>query len=169
MSRAFTLSFCLFTVLKSVGQVAPENLILTKAQNDTWISRLELAPIDAQIDLIRNRILLDTNVYVRSSYPDRIRLQDEGENGRRIEAYSRPLLVINGKCQHYHVNITNKTKNESIRQLAELLTGENMTSVAVRKDDKAIAIYGSRAIGGVVILSAKSRKICKEIQRIELD
>ena len=75
MSRAFILSFGLFAMLKvSVGQVALGNLILTEEQSDAWISRLELAPIDAQIDLIRDRILLDTNVYVRSSYPDRIRL-----------------------------------------------------------------------------------------------
>jgi hypothetical protein len=170
MGKAFTLSFCLFTMLKvSVGQVAPDNLILTKAQSDAWISRLELAPIDAQIDLIRDRIVFDTNVYVRSSYPDRIRLQDESENGKKIEVYSRPFIVINGKCQHYHVNITNRTKNESVRQLAALLTGKNINLVTVQKDDNAMAIYGSRAIGGVIILSAKNRTVCKQFERVKLD
>jgi hypothetical protein len=43
MVRALTLSLCLFTMLKElVGQVSPSNLILTKATNDAWISRLEL-------------------------------------------------------------------------------------------------------------------------------
>ena len=170
MSRAFILSFGLFAMLKvSVGQVALGNLILTEEQSDAWISRLELAPIDAQIDLIRDRILLDTNVYVRSSYPDRIRLRDESEKGKRIEAYSRPFIVINGKCQHYHVSITNRTNSESVKQLAGLLTGENIKLVTVHKDDKAVSIYGSRAIGGVIILSTKSRRVCKQFEQIKLD
>ena len=170
MNKAFTLSFGLLVVLKvSVAQVAPGSLILTKEQSDAWISQLELAPIDAQIDLIRDRILLDTNVYVRSSYPDRIRLQDESEKGKKTAAYRRPFIVINGKCQHYHVNITNSTKRESVKQLVELLTAKNIKSVTVHKDDNATAIYGSRAIGGVIILSAKNRTLCKELERIELD
>lgn len=170
MIKTFILSFCLFAMPKvSVGQVIPDNLILTKAQSDAWISRLEHASIEEQIDLIRGRILLDTNVYVRSSYPDRIRYQDESENGKKIESFSRPFIVIDGKCQHYYVNITNRTKNESVRQLAEFLTEENMKLVAVHKDDNAIAIYGSRAIGGVIILSAKNRKVCKKIEQINLE
>ena len=96
-------------------------------------------------------------------------MQDESENGKKIEAYSRPLLVINGKCQYYHVNITNRTKNQSVRQLAKLLTQENIKLLAIRKDDKAVAIYGSRAIGGVIIVSVKNRKMCKEFRRIQLD
>lgn len=168
--NGWILTLCLASTFNtSYGQVNPERLILTKAQSDAWISRLELAPIDAQISLIKDRILLDTNVYVRSSYPDRIRVQDESENGKKIEAYSRPLLVIHGKCQHYHVNITNRTKNESIRQLAKLLTQENIKLLAIRKDDKAVAIYGSRAIGGVIILAARKRRFCKQFERIQLD
>ena len=59
MSRAFTLSFGLFAMLKlSVAQVALGDIILSEEQSDAWISRLQLAPID----LIRDRILLDTNV-----------------------------------------------------------------------------------------------------------
>lgn len=33
----------------------------------------------------------------------------------------------------------------------------------------AMAIFGSWAIEGVLILSAKNRRICKEFERIELD
>ena len=106
--------------------------------------------------------------YVRSSYPG-IRLQDESEKGKKIEAYSRPFIVINGKCQHYHVNITNRTNRESVIQLAGLLTGENIKLVTVHKDDKAVSIYGSRAIGGVIILSTKSRRVCKQFEQIKLD
>lgn len=164
------LTMCLATMFKMLfGQVSPDNLTLTKAQSDAWVSRLELAPIDTQIDLIRNRILLDMNVYVISTSPDRIRLQDESKNGSRIEAYSRPFIVINGKCKLYSVNITNRTKNEFIRQLGELLTEENIKLVTVHKDDNAMAIYGSRAIEGVLILSAKNRRICKEFEAIDLD
>lgn len=170
MVRTFILSFCLFTMLKvSVGQVTPDNLILTKAQSDAWISRLELAPIDAQLDLIRGRILLDTNIYLRSSHPDRIGLQDESENGKKTEAYCRPFIVINGTCRHYHVNITNRSRNGSVIKVAELLTEKNIKLVAVHKDDNAVAIYGSRAIGRVIILSAKHRRICNEFERIKLD
>jgi outer membrane receptor protein involved in Fe transport len=97
------------------------------------------------------------------------RFGDESEQGRRIEAYSRPFILINGKCKHYHANITNRTMNESIRQFAELLTEENIKLVTVHKDKNAIAIYGSRAIGGVIILSTKNRKACKEFERINLE
>ena len=96
-------------------------------------------------------------------------MQDESEKGKKIEAYSRPFIVINGKCQHYHVNITNRTNRESVIQLAGLLTGENIKLVTVHKDDKAVSIYGSRAIGGVIILSTKSRRVCKQFEQIKLD
>jgi hypothetical protein len=40
-------------------------------------------------------------------------------------------VAINEKCRHYPNKITNKTKDESNRQMTELLTEENINLVTV--------------------------------------
>ena len=73
MKTSIYLLFFLMTKI-SLGQ---DKLILTAEENEKWISQVEQTSFDNQLKLIRERLVADTNVYVRSSAPDRIKIGDE--------------------------------------------------------------------------------------------
>jgi len=83
----------------------------------------------------------------------------------RTEGYGKPLLVFNGQ---YFADVNNKTKNKSIKELANFLTEGKIKSVSIIKDAQATAIYGSRAICGVILLTAKDKTTLKQIKEIKL-
>jgi TonB-dependent SusC/RagA subfamily outer membrane receptor len=162
--KTFTYLLFLLTTHVVLGQ---DNLTLTSEQNENWISQVEQVSLDNQLRLIRERILADTGVYVRSSAPDRIRIGDESQNGKKKEATARPLIIFAGKCKHVTPNINNKTDNESILLLTSLLTRDKIQKITILKGPDAAAIYGSRAVGGVFILAVKKKSTCQKIGDID--
>jgi hypothetical protein len=85
--------FLLFINFQTVlGQT--KDLILTKEQNNKWLDSLKTISLDVQLLIIQNRILSDTNVYVRQFYADRINIIDS--LGDRIYGDGKPTLIIDG-------------------------------------------------------------------------
>jgi len=158
--------FTILTLTLSIllrGQATIDILVLTKEQNEKWISTLEKELKSKQLDLIRERILLDTNTYVRLSYPDRLKIDNAKLLSKRTEAYGRPLLVFN---QSYSIDINNSTKNESILQLSYLLTGKRIKTISILKGPQATALYGSRAENGVILLTTMDKRTFEQIKRV---
>jgi TonB-dependent SusC/RagA subfamily outer membrane receptor len=153
----------LSTNLTAQSQV--DSLVLSKDQNDRWIVKLERETKVRQLDLVRKRILSDTNIYVPKYYPDRIKFDNEKAKGKRSEGYCRPLLVFNAQ---YYAYIDNGTKEKSIKQLVEFLTDSRIESILIMKDSQATALYGSRATCGVILLTTKDKKTLKRIKEIDL-
>ena len=58
---------------------------------------------DQQLMTIKTRLLSDTNVFVRQSYPDRIRVSDS--LGGRVYGDGKPTLIFDG----YQMIINNKS------------------------------------------------------------
>lgn len=164
--KAF-LIFMTFAISASYGQMNVHRLILTKEQNDSWISQLRAAPEDTRLSLVRDRLLLDTNVYVRTPLPDRLKVAtDTG----RIEAFARPFFIVTGKCDCLTLDIVNSTKSESIRQLVALLSEKNARVKDIFYGDRNIAaLYGSRSVGGVILLSMRKRSICKKLRELTFE
>ncbi len=165
MTRSISIIFVFITQF-SFGQVN-NDLILTAAENEIWISEITQAPVERQLTLLKNRILADTNVYVRTTAPDRIKIGDESESGRRQESFGRPLLVLSGQCNNRYLRISNRTDNKSIERLASFLTIRNVKEMTILTNDKATAIYGSRATAGVFILTFRKKLTCKSISKID--
>jgi TonB-dependent SusC/RagA subfamily outer membrane receptor len=160
---AILLILSLSTALPAQSTI--DSLILTKEQNTKWILKLEKEIKPIQLDLIKRRILLDTNIYIRQSYPDRIKFDNEKEKGTRTEGYGRLLLVFNGR---YFAHINNRTKSKSIIKLADYLTDNRIKSISIVKDTQARAIYGSRAVCGAILLTTKKKSTFKQIKAINL-
>ena len=140
-------------------------LVLTIEQNDLWISRIEKETKSRQLELIKRRILLDTNVYVRQIYPDRIKIDSGKEKAARIEGYGKPLFVIN---EQYSAYINNNTKSKSIIQLTEYLRDDCIKSISIMKNTQAAALYGSRGTCGVILLATKNKRTFNQIKKINL-
>jgi TonB-dependent SusC/RagA subfamily outer membrane receptor len=151
------------TNLTAQSQV--DSLVLTKEQNNRWILKLERETKVRQLDLIKKRILSDTNIYVSKYYPDRIKFDNEKAKGKRTEGYCRPLLVFDAQ---YYAYIDNGTKGKSIIQLTKFLTDNRIESLLIMKDSQAAALYGSRATCGVILLTTKGKKTLKRIKAIDL-
>ena len=67
MRRLLTFLVILTSWTKLTAQSTTDSLILTKEQCDKWILKVEKEIKSNQLDLIRQRILLDTNIYIVSS------------------------------------------------------------------------------------------------------
>jgi TonB-dependent SusC/RagA subfamily outer membrane receptor len=153
----------LSTTLTAQSEV--DSLVLTKEQNDKWILKLEKEIKVKQLDLIKKRLLLDTNIYIPIYYADRIKFDNEKAKGKRTEGLGRPLLVFNGQYSAY---IDNVTKSKSIVKLTELLTHNKIKSISIMKGSQATALYGSRAACGVIILTTMNKRIFKQIKEVNL-
>lgn len=142
-------------------------LILTAEENENWILQVEQASLADQLQLIRERLAADTNVFVRINAPDRLTIRDQSRNGRKKEATARPLIAFSGKCKFIVPNINDDSDYASILQLTSLITPNNIQTIQIMKGPGAAAIYGSRAAGGVFILHVKRKSICRKISSIE--
>lgn len=165
MTRSISI-FLIFVTHLVFGQ-SPDNLVLTWEQNENWISEIKRAPADRRLDLLKQRILLDTNVFVRSSAPDRIKLVDESQNGKKQESFCRPLIILGGQCDNHYLDISNQTRNKSIQLLASFLTIDNIEKMAIHTGDKAMSVYGSRAAAGVFVLVIRRASTCRDISKID--
>lgn len=157
---AFLIACCSFFC--SFGQ-APA-LVLTEAQNRQWLDRVSVSPLGTQLRMIRERLLADTNVYVRTSHPDGIVMKDSLAN--RVYGDGKPLLMV----EDVHLSINNRTETKKIAQLAQLLDTRYIESVTLMKggDPKTMAIYGSAAWSGVIHLKLKEKKEIKKFRRLGL-
>lgn len=163
MTKILSLTFLLCLLLSSVfGQT--QHLILTTEQNGKWVDRLKKLPLDQQLSKIKDRLLSDTNVFVRQSYPDRIKVTDS--LGNRVYGDGKPTLIIGG----YAMIIDNKTQTNKIVSLTKLLTQTYVkeTFILSPNDPAATALYGSAGQFGIIVMTVTKKKYAKLFKRLEL-
>lgn len=154
--------FCL-TFSCAFGQT--QNLILTGEQNNKWLDSLITLPLQQQLVTIKERLFADTNVFMRQSYADRIRVVDQ--LGNRVYGDAKPTLIIGGNA----MIINNKTETFKIKGLTELLTIEYVKSIHILNpnDPATIAIYGSAGLSGMIMMTLTKKKYLKKFLRLKLD
>ena len=154
-----TFLFCLF--FSSVfGQT--QNLILTREQNNKWLDSLKSLPLNRQLLTIKARLLSDTNVFVRQSYPDGNRVNDSLAN--RVYGEGKPTLIIGG----YPINIGNKTKTSKVIIVSNLLTETYIDSLRILSpnDPATTALYGSAGQYGIIIMILTKKKYSKLFKQL---
>jgi hypothetical protein len=146
--------------LSSFGQT--QDHILTKAQNDKWLDSINTLSLDNRLQSIRNRVLSDTNVFVRQYYADRIRVVDS--LGNRVYSDGKPTLIISG----YPMYIDNKTKTIRIIGLTNLLTETYIKDIEILSpnDPATLALYGSSGQFGIIIMTLTKKKYSRQFKRL---
>ena len=146
----------------TIGQT--QNLILTSEQNNKWLDSLIILPVNQQLVTIKERLLADTNIFLKQSYPDRIRVVEQ--LGNRVYGEAKPTLIIGGNA----LIIDNKTESYKIQGLAELLTIENIKSIHIlsQNDPAATAIYGSAGLSGIIVMTLTKKKYLNKFLRLKL-
>jgi hypothetical protein len=167
MRFILTIAFILITIDSSFGQASTvqDSLILTYEQNIRWLDRLETKSIKDKLATISARILSDTSIYVRRGFADGIKIEAQYENEKRIPGECKPVLVFG----YQPVYIDNQTSVNSIKQLADMLTTENVKDVRIMRDQNATAICGSRASCGVLVLDLKRKKVERKVKKMKFE
>jgi TonB-dependent SusC/RagA subfamily outer membrane receptor len=142
-----------------------DSLIITYQQNNSWLDNVAKLELKDQLKEIKKRILSDTNIYVRQSFTDRIKIEDQYKNEKRVQGQCKPIFIVEGQP----VYITNGTDNRNIIALTKFLKADNIKKINILRDQTALAIYGSRAACGVLLISLKNKRTIKKIKNIKWD
>lgn len=110
-------------------------------QNEKWMDELEKLSIKEQVAKVIDRLLLDTSVYARNSFPAEVRYSKN--NG------ARPLYVIDS----LPIYLCNIEDVKGVIKLTRFISGSEIKNVSILRDEQAIALYGSTAKAGVIIFS----------------
>lgn len=144
------------------GQVNGQ-LILTEEENLDWIEKLRSEKeLERRLTILRTRILVDTNVYVRP-LGDREILKTN-KNRNKEFGLCRPAIVIEG----YYINITNDTDPTIVENFAKELTTDNIKQFEVVDGEKAKTLFGQNGWCGVVLLTTTNKKAKKTLLRYKI-
>ena len=142
-----------------------DSLIVNYEQNGRWLDGLETKTTVEKLSAIRARILSDTAIYVRRAFADKIKIDVQYKNEKRIQGECKPVLVFG----YQPVYIDNRTSFSTIKELADLLTTKNVRDVRLMKGQNATAIYGSRASCGVLVFDLKKKQVERKVKTMKLD
>ena len=156
--------YFLFCIISSTAFGQTQNLILTREQNTKWLDSLKTLVLHQQLITIKDRLLSDTNVFVRQFYNDRIRVVDQ--IGNRVYGDGKPTLIIGG----YPMVIDNKTETAKIIRLTKLLNSGFIQRISILSpnDPATTAIYGSAAMSGIIVMALTNKKYLKTFRRLNL-
>jgi len=128
-------------------------LILTEQQNEAWLDTFFKRDLGGRLQLLRQRILDDTSVYIQSDFGDRIVL--ERRKDLRKVSFRKPLLIVDGVVIRYGDN--DFRPSEAI-QLAQLLTVDHIKTADMLAKDKASSLFGSPVFGGLLVITTKTKQ-----------
>jgi len=151
----------ILALLYGVGYSQNNNLILNKKQSSKWCDSLATLPIEKQMIMIRERILSDTNVFVKEYYPDGIIVKDS--LGNRVYGDGKPIIIINGLS----INIENCTNKKEILKLTALINSKYISNILLLKgNDTTRALYGWRGGYGVIIMTLSKKSLLKQFKSL---
>ena len=163
MTNISRLIFFLCLIYSSAfGQT--KNLILTSEQNNNWLDSVKTLPLQKQLSAIKQRLLSDTNVFVRQSYPDRIKVIDQ--IGDRVYGDGKPFIIIGG----YPMIIDNKTETKKIVGLTKLLDTVKIKTISVLSpnDPAMSALYGNSVQSGIIVMTLTRKKYWRYFRKLRL-
>ena len=148
--------------LLTYGQVNGQ-LILTEEENLSWINKLkEEKELDGRLNILRTRLLADTNVYVKN-IGDRVILPTQDNKNKEL-GLCRPLLIVEG----YYINVTNDTDRTTVENLVKELTTDRIKKFEVVDGEKAKSLFGQNGWCGVVLLTTTNKKAKKALLRFKI-
>jgi hypothetical protein len=155
-------SVFLSTFFLAYGQ--GQNLILTREQNNKWLDSLSSFTFDLQLMKIVDRLVTDTNVFVRQFYNHRIKVEEQV--GNRVYGDGKPALIIGG----YPMIIDNKTAPQKIVDLAKLLNSGFIEKISILSpnDPATTAVYGSSGMSGIIVMELTKSRYLKKFKKLRL-
>ena len=168
MKNTFIAILLILTNL-SFGQNQDNNELEIKTESDNWIRNLEkIDSKEKQIHFIIEKVKHDSIINFEN-IRDKIVIKvnnDENVNDAIIRQSNQSkckILFVLSQKKTGHLLDLNKYPNYSA--VLKYLNDETINSIEILKDEKAISLYGSRAICGVIILNSDDKKLRKLIKK----
>ena len=138
-------------------------LILTEEENNAWINKLKSEKeLTVQLKILRERILMDTNIYVNNT-GDRLILKTEKQKNKEL-GLCRPILLVEG----YFVTVTNDTDNKTVENLTKELTTDKIKELKLLDEGKAKEMFGPHCWCGIIFLTPANKKATKSLLRYKI-
>lgn len=136
----------------------PGQLILTEEDNIAWTNKLRNTnELSEQLQILRTRLLADTNVYVKN-VGDRVILMEAKDKNKEL-GICRPTLIVEGNI----IELSNNTNAKTVENLTEKLMPDKIKDLEVVEEETAKAIFGTKGRCGVVLLTPRNKKIKKAL------
>jgi hypothetical protein len=163
------IAILLILINLSFGQNQDNKELEIKTKSDNWIRNLqEIDSKEKQIHFIIDKIKNDSIIEFKN-ISDKIVLKvNKDENvidaiiRQSNQSKCKILFVLSQKKTGYLLDLNKYPHNYVI---LKYLTNETINSIEILEDEKAISLYGSRAICGVVILKSDDKKLRKLIKK----
>jgi hypothetical protein len=153
-------AFCYFCVY---GQKLTDNIIITnKDQNDNWLTNLEKQETSRQKEIIADRLLADTLTYLKGT-GDRIILKPQIDSAK-ADVNCRPQIIWNG----IPLYVKNSTSTGTVKEMASMLRQAKINKIEIIRDERATALYGSRGLCGLLLISSNDKKLKRQIKKLKL-
>ena len=127
------------------------SVITTLEQNIKWIDNIVKADFEKKLEILGERILLDTNVCVPSYYCDRFKIKIYLRDSSKIKSEGKPLIIFD----NYPLYITEFDNYKNVEFISSLINSENIKNLKIWSGDTANAVWGTRANFGVFLLQTK--------------
>ena len=137
---------------------------MTDKQNDDWIDSLARLPLDRKLKAINERILNDTNVFLRRSCTDGIKATEE--TGNKVYGESKPTFAVN----ETPLVMDNMTPNNKVVALTQLLNTNNIEDIIIYRgtDKSTLALFGTNGRHGVIIMKLTNKKYISKFKQLKL-
>ena len=144
-----------------------QKIILTKTQNNKWLDSLKQLSSEKQVELIIERVISDTNVFIRHSYADRIIIDYSVQEKTKYEGCCKPSILIINTNTYFNFGDKFYKGNISVDvpQLCNTLKEIKVDTISVINDVQGRAIWGTDIDNGVIIIKVTDKKSIKLIKK----
>lgn len=136
-----------------------KKLILTDEQNKKWLDSLRSISLDKQLNLILERIVLDTNVFIKYSYADGLRKDYTSQEKTKFEGCCKPIIIIEPTNTVFRFDDKFETINlfEKVTSFKDILNKIIVDEVRMSPQNKAVVLWGSSAENGAIVLKVSDK------------
>jgi len=134
--------------------------IITCEDNIHWLDSLKNLPLDAQMAMVKQRIIADTGAYVKKTYPAG-QVPNPLNGPPRVAVCCKPLVLLDG----YRVLFNGPDPGDDLNTFLQVLGQLKIKKIAVYKDIDMTSIFGASANCGVVMIKVKDKEDSKLVEK----
>jgi hypothetical protein len=143
------------------------DLILTDSQNKKWLDSLKTLPLKNQLEFITQRVISDTNVFIRYGYADGLSVDYSQVKKTKFEGCCKPIIIIEPtyKVFNFDDKFGKPNLSNEIKKFKETLDAIIIETVKVLPENEATAIWGSNAANGAILLKVTDKRSIKFLKK----
>jgi len=144
-------------------------LTLTKDQNIQWYETLQKLSKSQQAIFISERVISDTNVFIKYGLPDGLKMNYDSIYKTKYEGCCKLIIAIqqipNGNV--YDFDFTESLMRVTRKQVADfnkIITSIQIDEITIDLNP-SLALWGTRAVNGIILLKVSDKKSISLIKR----